>query len=124
MSKICTLCGSPIPEERLEIVPNTTLCTACKMGEEPRRNVNEVYNEFPSLEDFLKDYKVKTAAKKKEQDAVKMELILKKLKTAKQNRPPECPICGKPMVVRVLQRDSYPFYGCKGYPNCSFTLNK
>ena len=76
MSKICTLCGSHIPEERLEIVPNTTLCAVCKMGEEPQRNVNEVYNEFPSLKDFLKHYKVETAANKKEQDAVKMELIL------------------------------------------------
>ncbi len=26
---ICEMCGQPIPEERLEIVPETTLCVSC-----------------------------------------------------------------------------------------------
>lgn len=29
MYGVCEVCGRPIPEERLEIVPETTLCVAC-----------------------------------------------------------------------------------------------
>ena len=29
MYGVCEACGNPIPEERLEIVPETTLCVAC-----------------------------------------------------------------------------------------------
>jgi len=37
---ICEMCGEPIPEERLEIVPETTLCVRCasKMEEGMRHH--------------------------------------------------------------------------------------
>jgi phage/conjugal plasmid C-4 type zinc finger TraR family protein len=34
---ICESCGNPIPEARLEAVPEATLCVACKTGASLRR---------------------------------------------------------------------------------------
>lgn len=34
MARKCEVCGRPIPPERLEIFPKTTVCMACKQGEE------------------------------------------------------------------------------------------
>lgn len=33
---LCSVCGSAIPEERLEAVPYATLCVGCRRGEERR----------------------------------------------------------------------------------------
>jgi DnaK suppressor protein len=33
---LCTACGNPIPEERLEAVPYATLCVGCRRAEEQR----------------------------------------------------------------------------------------
>ena len=37
MYGVCEACGEPIPEERLEIVPETTLCVACAGKREQRK---------------------------------------------------------------------------------------
>ena len=34
---ICEACGKPIPEARLEVVPEATLCVHCKTGASLRR---------------------------------------------------------------------------------------
>ena len=34
---ICESCGNPIPEARLEVVPEATLCVGCKTGANLRR---------------------------------------------------------------------------------------
>ncbi len=34
---VCEACGKPIPEARLEVVPEATLCVACKTGASLRR---------------------------------------------------------------------------------------
>ena len=34
---ICESCGNPIPEPRLEVVPEATLCVGCKTGANLRR---------------------------------------------------------------------------------------
>ena len=122
MSKVCTSCGSSISKERLEIVPNSTLCTACKAGQEPRRNITEVSSEFPSSEKYFEYMKIKKETEKNKQDAIKKEVIRKKVEAAKYETPPKCPNCEKAMVMRVRQKDNYPFYGCTGYPECRFTL--
>lgn len=34
-----------------------------------------------------------------------------------------CPKCGKEMVLRTRRADGHEFYGCKGFPDCRFTLD-
>lgn len=34
-ARLCDLCGKPIPAERLEILPETTLCVACSRKNPP-----------------------------------------------------------------------------------------
>lgn len=36
---ICEVCGEPIPPERLEIVPETTLCVRCAQQQEARAGI-------------------------------------------------------------------------------------
>jgi len=36
---ICEMCGRPIPAERLEIVPETTLCVKCAQEQEMRAGI-------------------------------------------------------------------------------------
>ena len=36
---ICEMCGQPIPAERLEIVPETTLCVKCAQEQEMRAGI-------------------------------------------------------------------------------------
>jgi DnaK suppressor protein len=36
---ICEICGAPIPPERLEIVPETTLCVKCAQEQEARAGI-------------------------------------------------------------------------------------
>jgi YteA family regulatory protein len=45
----CDVCGTAIPEERLEALPYTTLCARCKSAEEDRPDVSV----RPVEEDFL-----------------------------------------------------------------------
>jgi len=45
------------------------------------------------------------------------------LQAAKSNEPPppQCPACGKPMVLRKAKTGpnaGKPFWGCSGYPAC------
>lgn len=35
---------------------------------------------------------------------------------------PNCPYCGKRMVLRKNRRSGDPFYGCPAYPNCKGTI--
>jgi len=40
------------------------------------------------------------------------------------DKPPSCPNCGQPMVLRTArkgQKAGQPFWGCSGYPNCKGT---
>jgi restriction system protein len=42
----------------------------------------------------------------------------------KSDKPPTCPNCGKPMVLRMArkgQKAGQPFWGCSGYPDCKGT---
>ncbi len=41
-SRPCPSCGKPIPQERLEAVPDATLCAACRRDEERGRRPTEV----------------------------------------------------------------------------------
>ena len=43
----------------------------------------------------------------------------------KSDKPPACPNCGQPMILRTARkgpRAGQPFWGCAGYPNCKGTL--
>ncbi len=42
-----------------------------------------------------------------------------------EDNAPLCPICGKPMIVRMAKKginSGRPFWGCSDYPNCTGTL--
>jgi len=40
MSKVCVVCGEPIPEKRLQILPNTTTCVACSAA--TKKNIKDL----------------------------------------------------------------------------------
>lgn len=43
-----------------------------------------------------------------------------------QKKEHVCPICGSPLVLRTARKGVTPgkqFYGCSGFPNCSYTEN-
>lgn len=49
-----------------------------------------------------------------------------KQKEAENAGAPACPICGKPMLKRIIQRGSrqgQQFWGCSSYPKCTGILN-
>ena len=37
--------------------------------------------------------------------------------------PLPCPLCGKQLIRKTRQADGQPFWGCPGFPGCSFTRN-
>lgn len=39
------------------------------------------------------------------------------------NQTPNCPNCGKPMILRHRRSDNKPFYGCSGFPRCKGIVN-
>lgn len=47
----CSSCGQPIPQERLAVLPNTTVCVACS-DEQPRR-LEQIDIDGASSEDLI-----------------------------------------------------------------------
>jgi restriction system protein len=40
------------------------------------------------------------------------------------DKPPECPNCGKRMVLRNSRKAGRPFWGCSGFPDCKGTMSE
>ncbi|MBR1543923.1 MAG: four helix bundle protein [Muribaculaceae bacterium] len=54
------------------------------------------------------------------------ERIASQSRQSVEQGAPACPVCGKPMIRRVIKRGSkagQQFWGCSGYPECQGTLN-
>ncbi|MBI4063985.1 MAG: topoisomerase DNA-binding C4 zinc finger domain-containing protein [Elusimicrobia bacterium] len=94
--KSCIKCSSPIPLERLSILPETTICVRCQQY----------------IEDLGKRQEIRRAVR---------EVVEKQTEHFSTQKP--CPQCRSRLTVRLNKTRNTFFLGCRNYPDCTYAEN-
>jgi hypothetical protein len=96
----------------------TTSQTELRLVNVARASLEELLLDY---EDFLRQRKLRTWSKD-DPEALEVRAVGRKLDPS--DRAPDCPLCGKPLVLRTARqgpRAGSQFWGCSSYPECKGT---